>query len=980
MHIRLDPVQRVLGSSRWLIPLLLLAGCGDNGDIGTVGTAPELTILSPAEGDTIRPGPLYIKVDMDDFDAGQEAQLKAQLDIQQNNTTLTSCTGTGNTEGVFECTTSINLTAGSYRLVAMATDPSRRQSDAATRDFTVINAAPACTFVTPASGSSQNYDQGIPVSLQVQTSDDFDPADQIEVCLDSDVAGRLAPCRKAPSTGPVLFQVEFPKSGSQVVTASCKDLDGAEGKDNFTAVVAPCEDEDGDGFSPCASVAAQPDCDDDDEFTYPGADEICDEKDNNCDRINDNPPDRDGDGFDECEGDCDDQNLIINPNGTEICNGKDDDCDESTDEGFDTDNDTYVSCPVNGRQADCDDTNPATFPGAVEICDGKENNCNTILDDRDLDKDGYVDAECTQTTASQTGDCNDNNKFINPGMPEQCDGIDEDCDGRVDDHTVCADDDGDGYCEEDCSDGSLPGDCDDNFPFTYPSAVERFDGNDNNCDGQGDGQRWPISKAWVVLNGTLQSGQTGFSIDGGEDINGDTGYGGDELHDMIVGSPFYDPAGNNRGAAFVILGRNLTDWPVGAPTDIDDLQNSFIFSETTELARAGSSVAMVPDADGDGLGEFAVGAPYATVVIGGSGVPDAGTAYLFLSKGRTLSNSTLNSARTRVSGTVTGVLCGDSVAGGDINGDGLADFLVGGPDSGGDLTLGGGWGFFLFGRTSDSWPSSARPTEIYKLSGSASNALGSSIAFIGHHTQDSLGDFVIGGAYNGSDSGGAWRIPGSEGFKSGAGANIDEVQAGSWLGKVGAEMVGSSISGMSDINYDGYDDIFIGRANRPSTTSPIAYAMFGGNYASPTDQGDIDASDDVAFIGTEEDSCPCEVAGIGDMNGDGIGDLAISASRAKVNGLDAAGRVYLLYGRDLTVDPWPESVDLSTEADAVFEGEITNQRIGASLGSLGDINGDGAADLAIGAPNDSAVTDKPQMGRVYIQWGSYQYPYSPYND
>ena len=979
MHIRLVKVQSVSGCVRWLIPLLL-AGCGDNGDIGTVGSPPTMAILTPAEGDVIRPGPLYIKVDMDDFDAGQEAQLKAKLDIQQNNVTLTSCTGTGDTEGVFECTTSVELTAGSFRLVAVATDPSDRQSDAATRDFTVINAAPQCKFLTPTSGSSQNYDQGVPVTLQVQTSDDYDPADQIEVCLDSDVAGRLAPCRKAPSTGPVLFQVEFPASGSQIVTATCKDLDNAEGKDNFTAVVAPCEDEDGDGYSPCASVDAQPDCDDDDEFSFPGADEVCDGKDNNCDRIDDNPPDRDGDGFDECEGDCDDQNLIINPNGTEICNGKDDDCDGSTDEGFDNDSDTYVSCPVSGKQADCDDTNPATYPGATEICDGKENNCNAILDDRDLDKDGYVDADCTQTTASLTGDCNDNNKFINPGMPEQCDGIDEDCDGRVDDHTVCADDDGDGFCEEDCSDGSTAGDCDDNFPFTYPGAVERYDGNDNNCDGQGDGQRWPISKAWVVLNGTLQSSQTGFAVSGGIDINGDDGYGGDDLHDMIVGAPFYDPASNNRGAAFVILGRDLTDWPVGTPTNIDALNNSFIFTETTELARAGSAVTMLPDADGDGLGEFAVGAPYATVVLGGSGVPDAGTAYLFLSKGRALTNSTLSTARTRVSGTVTGVLCGNSLAGGDINGDGLADLLIGAPDSGGEFTGGGGWGFFLFGRTSDSWPSSARPTEIYKLSGNAGNALGTAIAFVGHHTQDAIGDFAIGGSYNSSEAGAVWRVPGSEGFKSGAGGNIDEVQSGSWLGSSGAERLGSSISGGSDLNGDGYDEIFVGRGNRPSTTSPLAYAMFGGNYAQPTDQGTVDANADIAFLGAAEDSCPCRVAGVGDMNGDGLGDVAVSASRSTVNGITEAGRVYLLYGRDMLVDPWSATVDLTVEADAIFEGETVSQRIGYSLASLGDINGDGATDLAIGAPYDTADPSKMQMGRVYIQWGSYQYPYSPYND
>ncbi|MBU6996166.1 MAG: putative metal-binding motif-containing protein [Theionarchaea archaeon] len=137
-------------------------------------------------------------------------------------------------------------------------------------------------------------------------------------------------------------------------------------------------DSDGDGFS------AANECDDTDPQVYPGAEEVCDGKDNDCDGQIDEgcytcSIDRDGDSFPECN-DCNDNDRSIYPRAMELCDGKDNDCDGLVDEGCcvcynDNDRDTYSDCN------DCDDTDPTVYPGAVEVCDGKDNDCDGVIDE-----------------------------------------------------------------------------------------------------------------------------------------------------------------------------------------------------------------------------------------------------------------------------------------------------------------------------------------------------------------------------------------------------------------------------------------------------------------------------------------------------------------------------------------------------------------------------------------------------------------------
>ena len=172
--------------------------------------------------------------------------------------------------------------------------------------------------------------------------------------------------------------------------------------------------------------------------------------------------DIDGDGFAAPE-DCDDASADVFPGAAEVCNGIDDNCNGETDEGVlqtfytDADGDGFgnpdlslqdCTAPEGTVEAatDCDDTDPTISPGAEEVCNELDDDCDGDIDEdgggtiyADADGDGWGDDNISMTGCPgsgwviEAGDCDDEDPRVNPGQPlDSCDGIDTDCDGDID--------------------------------------------------------------------------------------------------------------------------------------------------------------------------------------------------------------------------------------------------------------------------------------------------------------------------------------------------------------------------------------------------------------------------------------------------------------------------------------------------------------------------------------------------------------------
>jgi large repetitive protein len=230
-------------------------------------------------------------------------------------------------------------------------------------------------------------------------------------------------------------------------------------------------------------------------------------------------PDSDGDGW-FFPSDCDDQNPSSFPWAPEICDGQDNDCDGAVELNTtwyeDADADGYGNSDVfvvqceqpfgySPHSNDCNDQDATIYPGAFEACDGVDNDCSGSADDfymwyPDADQDGWgaleggvISCDAVDGFVPNTGDCDDDNSEINPGMPDICgDGIDQNCDGQDEVLIWYPDLDGDGFGDSfggvaDCvapegyiQDGS---DCDDTNASINPGMAEQCDGQDNDCDG-----------------------------------------------------------------------------------------------------------------------------------------------------------------------------------------------------------------------------------------------------------------------------------------------------------------------------------------------------------------------------------------------------------------------------------------------------------------------------------------------------------------
>lgn len=384
------------------------------------------------------------------------------------------------------------------------------------------------------------------------------------------------------------------------------------------------------------------------------------------------------------------------------------------------------------------------------------------------------------------------------------------------------------------------------------------------------------------------------------------------------------------------------------------------------------SVASAGDVNGDGLTDVIVGAEFA----GNNGRKGSGSAFVVFGREdqATVDLATLGDQGFRIDGEDQGDRAGSSVAGaGDVNGDGLADVIVG--DQGVSVAEPRGLGsaYVVFGKASSANVDLAALGEQgFHIVGAVSDSVGSSVAPAGDLNGDGRADLIVTAlnfGYPETTYGVAYVVYGKA-----SSTTINLAALGDQgfriidtLGEGAAVTGGAAYAG--DVNGDGRDDLIVGAHSgdhNGRTDSGSAYLVFG-EYPS--------ATVDLATLGNRGfridgavsgDAAGWSVAGAGDVNGDGRADVIVGAALAGNNEREKSGSAYVLYGKASSA-----TVDLAAMGAQGFriDGAGARDYAGWSVADAGDVNGDGRADVLVGAPFTD-FNNHEYSGSAYVVFGS----------
>ncbi|MCK6516889.1 hypothetical protein L6R46_17750 [Myxococcota bacterium] len=626
------------------------------------------------------------------------------------------------------------------------------------------------------------------------------------------------------------------------------------------------------------------------------------------------------------------------------CGDKDTSGDDSARPALDGDGDGVLST------ADCDDDDPDVKPGWREVCDGKDNNCDGVVDEgvdlalyADVDGDGYgapgVTERACELRAGFTdvaGDCDDSKASVNPGRSDDCDGLDNNCDGLVDEGGSSLwylDDDGDGYggdvlieaCDAPSGYVATPGDCDDSSGKVSPAAREVCDDFiDNDCDGGASECRYAgySSDAPVHVYSGASVTESGGSVGFGQSIVRLERAGQGDL--LVIGAPYLSGDAEYGGEVYALAGE---------PNDGDKAGDSASFTVYGEkdYTYLGERLGRVGDLDGDGAEEL---------LLSLNSVGDGGTFGALAVMGSALTGAS------SVSGCSLLLYSDDDPNGtsynpnqsfdglGDHDADGVADLIMADANytNSAGITTGMVW-VIPANHVGDQ---RVHEVAVATVSGTAGQGLGTDVVWVGDTNGDGFDDLLVGVPQ--FSSGGAKTNRGAvllfEGPLSGerSPGDVDAVI----YGDDAEDYVGYRVERVGDYNNDGYADVM---AAAPGDSTGVDQGGTLALWLSPISGRALSGADVQVLGSTRSGYAYQSTLESGDSDGDGYKDLLVGEPYLSSAGLTNNGALGLLYG------PTTGSFTLPT-LSARFVGNEDYEYVG-NYATFVDLNGDGVDELAM---------------------------------